>query len=148
MEKVVELLVQFDHLTLTALSSSIRLFGGPFLAVIMGFGAAYASKTAGPAGRTARAIGDVGVSLYEKAVELDDQHHIVAQSKVIAKDAWVKLKEVNEEHEVVKQLSGFLSFAVGATVEFVRRHRLMEGAIAGIQGILRSVFCEDTKKES
>jgi len=49
------------------------LFGGPILSALLGFGAAYATKKNGAPGDAARALGDVGLTVREKAIEVDER---------------------------------------------------------------------------
>ena len=67
-----------------AAGSACCLFGcfvsGPIGAVVAGFGTAYAARyAAGPTGDVARAIGDVALVASDRAVELDEKHHLLTR---------------------------------------------------------------------
>merc|ERR1712070_484621 len=69
------------------------LFGGPLLSALLGFAAAYASQKDGSQGECARSLGDFGVSVRDKALELDEKHQIAERSTQAASDAWAKAKQ-------------------------------------------------------
>ncbi|KAL3919810.1 MAG: hypothetical protein SGARI_007109 [Bacillariaceae sp.] len=61
----------------TAAVFGFLFLGGPIGAVILGFSAAYASQKEGAAGDIARTVGDIGVTVKEKAKQINDKHHLV-----------------------------------------------------------------------
>ena len=88
------------------------LVGGPFLGLLLGFGAAYAStKTDGPVGDAARAVGDVALVAKAKAQEVDAKHNLVTKTKVAAKEAWERAKQVDRKHNVLAKSKEFVVFS-------------------------------------
>lgn len=108
------------------------LICGPILAILLGFGAAYAVDKDGPAGDISRAVGEVARSATLKAKEVDKKHHIVDQSKVIAQDAWQKAREVDEEHQVLERGKSALEKGWDSFVTFVQEHNLLERGVQGV----------------
>jgi hypothetical protein len=88
------------------------LVGGPFLGLLLGFGAAYAStKTDGPVGDAARAVGDVALVAKAKAQEVDAKHNLVTKTKVAANEAWERAKQVDRKHNVLAKSKEFVVFS-------------------------------------
>jgi hypothetical protein len=117
-------------------SGVVGLFlGGPFVAMILGFGAAYATAKQGAVGDTARAVGDVALSAREKAIEIDEKHRVVDRSKVVAQEAFEKAKEMDRNHHILEKTKDFLVYSWTSTVEFFRRNRVLE---RGVEGVGRS----------
>jgi hypothetical protein len=115
-----------------------RLLGGPFLALIFGFGAAYAAQQdEGVLGDSARAVGDVALAASVKAREIDDKHRVVERAKVAGTRALEKAAELDQKHGIVEKTSNAIVVAWNKTREFVVRHRLIE---RGINGIGRGVY--------
>jgi hypothetical protein len=117
-------------------SGVVGLFlGGPFVAMILGFGAAYATERQGAVGDTARAVGDVALSVREKAIEIDGKHNVVEKSKVVAQETLEKAKEMDRKHHILERTKDLLVYSWNSTVEFFRRNRVME---RGVEGVGRS----------
>ena len=106
--------------------------GGPILAVIFGFGAAYASDKNGAVGDSARAVGDVASMVKEKAFEIDKKHSVVDRGKVVAADAYDKAKEMDQKHHILEKTKDFLVYSWHSLVDFVRRHRVVECGVEGV----------------
>lgn len=108
------------------------LLGGPFLGLALGLGTVYVSKKEGPTGDAARAIGEVGLSIKEKATEIDQKHKVVNNSKVVAKEAWEKAKQIDKKHRILESTKKVLIFTWNAAMDFIHRHRLIERGIEGL----------------
>jgi hypothetical protein len=108
------------------------LVGGPFLAVIAGFGSAYATQKDGVAGDTTRALGDVALAVKEKARELNSKHHMVDKSKKVAEKVWGKAQDLDRKHHILQQFKALFLFSWRALGDFVRRHRLLEKGVDGV----------------
>jgi hypothetical protein len=108
------------------------LIGGPFLAAFAGFGSAYATQKDGAAGDTARALGDVALTVKEKARDLNAKHHIVDKFKKVAGETWEKAQELDRNHHILEQLKALLIFSWEALIDFVRRRRLLEKGVDGV----------------
>ncbi|KAI2489283.1 hypothetical protein MHU86_25317 [Fragilaria crotonensis] len=115
------------------------LVGGPFLAILAGFGTAYATKQAGATGDVARAIGHVALEAKAKAVELDRQHNLVQKGKEAASEAWEKAKEFDRKHNILERSKAFLVWSWDTMVELNRRHRLVERAVNATGALLTFV---------
>ena len=110
--------------------------GGPVMATVLGFSSAFCTQKDGPAGDVARALGDVGKVTTEKAIELDEKHRIVDQSKRIAVEALEKAQELDRTHHIVDQVIEGALWSGRTSVKFVREHRLIEkGTHTAIRGL-------------
>jgi hypothetical protein len=117
-------------------SGVVGLFlGGPFVAMILGFGAAYATEKQGAVGDSARAVGDVALSVREKAIKIDEKHNVVGKSKVMAQEAFEKAKEMDQNHHILERTKAFFEYSWNSTVDFFRRNRVLE---RGVEGVGRS----------
>ena len=108
------------------------LLGGPILAVIAGFGTAYATQKSGAVGDIARALGEVALTTRAKAKELDEKHHLVDKTKQVAEDAWNHAKALDRKHHLMEKTKDFLMFSWNETVAFTRRHRLLERGVEAV----------------
>lgn len=110
------------------------LVGGPILGLLLGFGGAYAAehKPGHLVGDTARAVGEVALSVQAKARAIDAQHHVVVQSKQAARQAWDKAQQLDREHRILEKAKELAVYSWNATVTFIRRHNLVERGVNGI----------------
>ncbi|KAG7342099.1 hypothetical protein IV203_007191 [Nitzschia inconspicua] len=113
----------------TAAVFGFLFLGGPLGAVILGCSAAYASQKEGAAGDIARSIGDVGVSIKEKAQQIDNKHHIVDRTSKAATKAWKSAMEYDREHRVLDKILAALQQGWQQLTRFVREHRLLERGV-------------------
>jgi hypothetical protein len=102
------------------------LLGGPFFALVLGFGSAYYCKQQGVTGDTARALGDVALVARDKARQVNQKHHIVDRSKVAATDAIHRIQEADRNHEFKTKLQEYSKYCWKSTLEFAQRHRLVD----------------------
>jgi hypothetical protein len=108
------------------------LFGGPLVAALLGFGAAYATKKDGAAGDAARALGDMAVSVKEKAIEVDQKHHVVDRSQRAAGEAWDSAKEYDQHHNVLEKTKDAVVAGWKSFTNFVRERRLLQRGVDGV----------------
>ena len=110
------------------------LVGGPILGLLLGLGAAYAAehKPGHVVGDTARAVGEVALSVQAKARAIDEQHHVVTQSKQAARQAWEKAQQLDREHHFLEKAKDLAVYSWSVTVNFVRRHNLVERGVNGV----------------
>jgi hypothetical protein len=114
-------------------SGIVGLFlGGPFVALILGFGAAYATEKRGAVGDTARAVGDVALSARKKAIEIDEKHKVVDKSKVMAQEAFEKAKEMDQNHHILERTKDLMVYSWTSIVDFCRRNRVLERSVQGV----------------
>jgi hypothetical protein len=108
------------------------LFGGPLLAALLGFGAAYATQKEGATGDAARALGDVAISTKEKALEVDKKHNVVNRSKDAAADAWGKAKKYDKQYNVLDKVKDCVGFGWKSFSDFIRDRRVLERGVDGV----------------
>jgi hypothetical protein len=104
------------------------LVGGPMMAVVFGFSAAVATDSNGAAGDIARAVGDVAMLARMKAKEVDDKHHLVQRSRILASECIKKAKEVNQKHKVVKKVKGLITWTLAKFVRTTESKRAKPNA--------------------
>jgi hypothetical protein len=96
------------------------LIGGPLLAILAGFGFAYAAvNKEGPTGDIARACGDIALSTKEKVMELEEKHHIVHKTKRVTANAWENAKEIDSQYNVCEKTKTVIVTGGKAAVEFI-----------------------------
>lgn len=108
------------------------LLGGPFLGLLFGFGAAYATEQSGAAGDISRSIGDLALTAKDKAIEIDNKHNVVEKTKIACGSVWTKAQEMDRQHRIVDKTKNFVVTVWMRTVDFVKRHRLIERGVEGI----------------
>jgi hypothetical protein len=116
------------------------LIGGPILAILAGFGTAYATQQDGAAGDTARAVGQVALETKAKAQELDHKHNLVQKGQEAAADAWEKAKELDRKHNILERSQAFLVWSWQTILEQNRKHHLLERAVNATGRFLTFVF--------
>jgi len=81
------------------------LMGGIVCAVVGALGSSYAAKNkAGTCvGDCARAMGELYLVAQDKAVALDQKHHIVHHSKQTVGHAWEKAKEMDRQYNICEK---------------------------------------------
>merc|ERR1712150_163067 len=118
------------------------VLGGPIIATIAGFASAWATEKDGVGGDVARAMGDVALTVREKAIEVDEKHHIVEESKKAATGVVDKAKQVDEKYEVVAKTKEFVSWSLETIKDFNRRHRVVERAISAVGDALSWILVQ------
>jgi hypothetical protein len=106
------------------------LVGGPILAILTGFGTAYATQQEGAAGDAARAVGQLAVEAKQKAVQVDRKHNLVQKGQVAATQAWEKAKEIDRQHNILDKTKAFCVWSWETAREQNRKHHLLERAVA------------------
>jgi hypothetical protein len=102
--------------------------------VIVGFGAAYATKKAGALGDSARAMGDVALVTQKKAQEIDRKHNVVERSKQAGAQAWEKAKAMDQKHNILVKTKEFTVFCFASVKDFCVRNRLLERSAEATEG--------------
>ena len=103
------------------------LLGGPILAAIAGFGAAYAVRKENAVGENARSLGKFGESVGEKAKELDRQHEISDKTKHVLGSAWSQVEKL--DRNIANKIQEFAANSWKASVAFTKDHKLIERGI-------------------
>jgi hypothetical protein len=102
------------------------VFGGPVVAILLGFGAAYATNTKGATGDVARALGEVALVAKEKAREVDEKHNLVDKTKVAAIECLERIKDADRKHHFVKTMKKMVVWTFKSTIKFAKRRQLSE----------------------
>jgi hypothetical protein len=105
------------------------LFGGPIGSALFGFTAAYVSQKAGATGDAERALGDVGLTVRAKAIEVDEKHKVVDATTKAASQAWERAKKFDGENQVLESSRGFVVDSWLSFVKFVQERRLLEKGV-------------------
>ena len=124
-----------------------RLLGGPILGALFGLGAAYASEKEGPAGETARTMGDIAISVGEEAKEIDQQLHMSDSTKKVTSSAVDTTRKVTstaverargfeDEHHTVQHTKDFFVVTWQAIMNFVHSDAVERAA----EGIGRACY--------
>lgn len=99
------------------------VLGGPGVAILLGFGAAYATKTHGATGDVARALGEVALVVKQKAREVEEKHSLVDKTKVAAIECLERLKDADRKHHFVKKVKKMVVWTFKSTIKLAKRPR-------------------------
>ena len=107
------------------------LFGGPILSAFLGFGSAYAVRKENGAGDAARALGEMTMSVQQKAAEIEDRHRYYGRS----------VEAINRQCEKSHKSCAFktrefVRSSWRAVEVYTRKHQLVE---RGVEGTGKSV---------
>jgi hypothetical protein len=118
------------------------LVGGPVLAILTGFGTAYAATQSqeGAARDVARALGQIALQTRDKALELDRRHNLVVKGKQAVSEGWTKLKELDQKHQILEKGKAFVVWSWTQMAEQNRKHRILERAIEATGKALSFIF--------
>ena len=105
------------------------LFGGPIGSALFGFTAAYVAQKSGAPGDAARALGDVGLHVRAKALEVDEKHKIVDTTSKTATEIWETAKKLDGETQVLEKSRGFVVDSWMSFVKFVKDRQLLEKGV-------------------
>eukprot|EP00978_Attheya_sp_CCMP212_P003001 scaffold6131_cov72-Attheya_sp.AAC.7 len=73
------------------------LIGGPILGAVAAVGGAHATKKDGCIGDSARAFGDVALTVKDKAKKIDEKHDIKTMAKSTSKEIYTRTKAASKE---------------------------------------------------
>jgi len=105
------------------------LLGGPIGSALVGFTAAYLSQKDGPQGDIARNLGDIGLYVQAKAMEIEEQHKIVDSTTKAATEVWEHAKKFDENTQILETSRGFFVAQWFSLVRFVEERRLLEQGV-------------------
>jgi hypothetical protein len=108
------------------------LLGGPLFALILGFGAAYATEQEGALGDSARAVGQVALVAKAHAKAIDRKHRVVPRSQAAAQQAWNKAQQADREHHILRRAAAWARQSFRTVWGVVQEHRLLERSVAGV----------------
>jgi hypothetical protein len=107
------------------------VLGGSVVAILLGFGAAYATNTDGATGDVARALGEVALVAKKKAREVEEKHNLVDKTKVAAIECLERIKDANRKHHFVKKIKTMVVWTFKSTITFAQGRQLSErGSLA------------------
>merc|ERR1712174_46555 len=105
------------------------LLAGPIVGVIAGLGAAHLTRKDGAAGNAARSLGDVALSVKDKATEFDAKHRISDRTKNVTDNAWESVRKLEGDNGPIQKSKNAIVKGLGNTVEYTRRNRLIERSV-------------------
>lgn len=114
------------------------LVGGPIVAAILGFGAAYAADQEGATGDAARAVGDLALQARDRAKEIGQKHDVASKTQAKAAEVWEKAQEADRRHRILERSKNVAVSSFCWTVDFVKRHRLIE---RGVNCVGKTLYC-------
>jgi hypothetical protein len=79
-------------------------FFGIFLSGVAGFAAAYGTTQDGAGGDICRAAGDVALTARQKAVEVNNKHHLVDKTKEEANKLLMSAKDLEQRHQILSKI--------------------------------------------
>ena len=103
--------------------------GGPIGSALVGFTAAYVAQKSGAPGDAARALGEVGLQVRAKALEVDEKHKIVDTTTKTATEIWETAKKLDGETQVLEKSRGFVVDSWMSFVKFVKDRQLLEKGV-------------------
>lgn len=106
--------------------------GGPFMACLMGFGAAYATGKGGATGDVARAVGKVAITAQQHAQEVNAKHRLVEKTRDACHRAVQHAQELDRQHGIVDQTKDFVRYSWNQTVRANREHRIVERTVHAV----------------
>jgi hypothetical protein len=106
------------------------LLGGPILAAIAGFGAAYAVRKQNAVGEKARQLGQVALTVREKAREVDETHALSETTKKVVGDVWTTVETVDPTR-LAKKTQQLAVQSWTDMVNYTQEHRLIERGVEG-----------------
>ena len=105
-------------------------FGGPIGAIVLGIVTMSYTSESGAAGDIARGLGEVAIVTKDKAIEVNNKHHLVDKSKIVAANVVDQLKKQRTKHRRNQHLRHQTIFVVRwcykQIADFARRHNLVE----------------------
>lgn len=102
------------------------LMFSPIVAIAVGVGVAHGTKSSGATGDICRTIGDIGLSIREKAIHLNKKHNLVEKTKEGAKNVTKKAKEAEEEHQLLERFKLVLADTWDNLIYFERKNNLLQ----------------------
>jgi hypothetical protein len=100
------------------------LLGGPILALVAGFGSAYAIRKENTVGDISRSMGEVALTIEEKARQVNQKHHIADKTKATMDD-------LEDRFCIARKARQLVITSWKAGVDFTRQRNLIERGIEG-----------------
>lgn len=101
------------------------LLGGPILSALLGFGSAYAVRKDGTAGDVARSVGEVTISVKDKAGEFEEKHGYGSRTKKAIDD----FTSDKSRNSLLFKTRAFVVSTWLATTRYAREHQLLERGV-------------------
>jgi len=128
-------------------AAAASLMCGPIIAAIVGYGTAYGTTQPGTAGDICRAVGDTGLYIRDKAVELNQKHKFLEKTKEGAKETAEKARNPDTRKQIVENTKNGLSSAWVNIREFENKHNLLGQTKNFFGEIISSIIEKLRKKE-
>merc|ERR1712003_64261 len=77
-------------------------------------------------------LGDVALSAKDKATELDVKHRISDRTKNVTDNAWESVRKFEGDNGPIHKCKSAVAKGWENTVEYTRRHRLIERGVDGV----------------
>lgn len=100
------------------------LLGGPILALIAGFGSAYATRKQNKVGDISRSMGEIALSIEEKAKQINQKHHFADKTKA-------SMDNLEDRCSIATKTRQLVITSWRAAVDYTREHNLIERGIEG-----------------
>mmetsp|Transcript_9649 Transcript_9649/g.13102 ORF Transcript_9649/g.13102 Transcript_9649/m.13102 type:complete len:255 (+) Transcript_9649:213-977(+) len=100
------------------------LVAGPMLAMAGAGAAAYAATRSDSVGDAARSTGQGAVKGFERAKQLDQEHHITEKARSAASAGIEKAKEMNTKYNILGSLSNAFNSGVEKAKEIEAKHNV------------------------
>merc|ERR1711865_656532 len=112
------------------------IFGGPIGSALLGFGSAYAvRKKDCTIGDTARSLGELTISIKEKAYAVEEKHQFVKRSKTtigsLCGDNENKNEIENENNNIAFKTRALIDSSWLAASRFTKENQLVERGVEG-----------------
>ena len=108
------------------------LVGGPVVACLAGAGAAYGTTQQSPAGDCTRSMGRMALLCRDKAIEVNQKHHVIDKTKTAAIVCWEKSKDMNERHKMAERTKGCLLSSWAGIKTANQKYRIVDRTFEGI----------------
>jgi hypothetical protein len=108
------------------------LVGGPVLACLAGVGSAYGTTKQSPAGDCTRSMGRMALLCHDKAIEVNQKHHVIDKTKTAAIACWEKSKDMNERHKMAERTKGCLISSWEGIKKANQNYRIIDRTFEGI----------------
>jgi len=109
------------------------ILGGPILSALLGFGSAYAvRKKDSTIGDTARSLGELTISIKEKACAVEEKHQFVKRSKTTINEFCGDSEDnKNGKNNIAFKTRAFVDSSWLAASKYTKENQLVERGVEG-----------------
>ena len=90
-------------------------------------------------GDCARSLRDVALATKSKALEMEEKHDIIQNTKQVTANVWENAKEMERQHHVCEKAKDAILYSTKTAVNFTVKHRLIERGAKGLGSALEYV---------